>query len=196
LADPALDFQEPGEVSVEPEAGADSCASEEAFSEEASLEEASSEESTPEESTPEESTSEELAPEEEPAAETPDLAAPEAVREALARLSAAIGEDQAVPAGGLTPVPPKPAKPDSTVMVEVYDDAEPTAVPEPSPPLSEEEQLDLSPVENQDEELALGPIDIAGLEGVDLDKSHHAGGTVVKAKPMIKATPSGTIVPF
>jgi hypothetical protein len=54
--------------------------------------------------------------------------------------------------------------------------------------------MDLGPVERQDEELSIGPIDVKGLEGVDLDKSRHSG-TVIKAKPLVKATPSGTIVP-
>jgi hypothetical protein len=72
--------------------------------------------------------------------------------------------------------------------------AEPDSAP---PPLTEAEDPDQNPVERE-EELALGPIDVQGLEGVDLegadpDKSRHA--PVVKAKPMIKAAPSGPRAP-
>ena len=130
--------------------------------------------------TPDEAPAEEEAPE---AAETPDEApavegAPEAVgleggsagpaaRAALARLSAAFSEDLAdnVPAAN-SPAPDVPA------------------------PLTEEE--DLAPVARQDKELAVGPIDVQKPDAVDTEKSH---GTPIKAKPMVKAASSGTIVP-
>ena len=126
----------------------------------------------------------------EPGEEPGSWAGP-AARAALARLSAAIGEERAAAAQPDSTVLVGTVMADAgmpdTVVVELYSDAEqPEPGPAADPPLTEEEDLDLSPVEHQEEELAIGPIDVQSLEGVDLDKSRHSG-TVVKAKPMIKA---------
>ncbi len=119
-----------------------------------------------------------------------------AAREALARLSAAASEEGASFEEG-----PEFMRPDSTILVEMYEDSEPGPTPDAvtRTPLSEEEMMDLGPVEEVDEELALGAIDIPDLGDVDLDKSRLAdsrpGDSVVKARPLIKVLPANTIVP-
>ena len=123
-----------------------------------------------------------------PAPETPGSAA----REALARLSAAVREEQSALAAGASGQKPD-GGPDTTVMVELFEDAEALTLPESAPPLTEDEQMDLSPME-RDEELAIDPIDVEGLENVDLETSRLAR-TVIKAKPMVKVVPGNTIVP-
>jgi hypothetical protein len=56
----------------------------------------------------------------------------------------------------------------------------------PAPPLAEEDDLEPA-AEHQDEELAIGPIDVQDLAGVDLDQGRPDDGPVVKAKPLVKA---------
>jgi hypothetical protein len=109
-------------------------------------------------------------------------AAGPAVLAALARLSAAVGEERAA-LDNVLEARSQPAQPEP-------------AQPEPVPPGLEEaageppEESD--PAEHQDEELAIGPMDVQDLAGVDLDQSQPDGpdggdGPVVKAKPLVKA---------
>jgi len=118
-------------------------------------------------------------------------------REALARLSAAASEEGA----SFEENPAPELNPDSTLMVEMYEDREPVPAPavETRTPLSDEDMMDLGPMEEVDEELALGSIDLPDLGEVDLDQSRLSesmlGKSVVKAKPLVKVNPANTIVP-
>lgn len=90
----------------------------------------------------------------------------------------------------------------ATIMVEMYDDAEPSASPALTrTPLPEEDQMDLSAMEMEleaDEELAIDPIDVNNLD-IDLEKSRTAAKvlkhSVIKAKPLFKVSSGKTIVP-
>lgn len=137
----------------------------------------------------------------------------EAARQALARLSAATYEER----GGLElerisspPAQKYDAAPntrlpeqlvDRTIMVEYIEDTGigPQHLPDDTTtPLPEEDQMDLGPVEMEEEELAIEPIDLGDME-LDLEKSRAASSadsqTVLKAKPMVTALPNNTIVP-
>lgn len=138
----------------------------------------------------------------------------EAARQALARLSNTVddgtqplalelesqqpqeilAEDQAASSHHEEPIV------DRTIMVEYFEDADggPHHLPDDTAtPLPEEDQMDLGSVGQEDEELAIDPIDLGNME-FDLEKSRSDGSeegpTVVKAKPMVTAVPANTIV--
>lgn len=152
----------------------------------------------------------------EPTAAIPE-AVEEAARQALARLSAATHDEQ--PDLVLEQSSPKPSAPatmgnmglsdsnlpepivDRTIMVEYIEDSEagPDHLPDDTAtPLPEEDQMDLGSVETEDEELAIGPIDLGNVD-LDLEKSRAGdsedGQTILKAKPMVTVIPNNTILP-
>ncbi|MDL2226172.1 hypothetical protein LJB86_00740 [Deltaproteobacteria bacterium OttesenSCG-928-M10] len=129
-------------------------------------------------------------------------------REALARLSAAVQDEE--PTGQQPAETPSAGREEpagaalavdasDTVMVEMIDDADPTPnlAAETASPLSDDEQMDLSSMEG-DEELDIEPINVNDME-FDLEKSRPASGHgspgTLRAKPMVKVNPANTIVP-
>ncbi|MDR0881249.1 MAG: hypothetical protein LBP55_01700 [Candidatus Adiutrix sp.] len=129
----------------------------------------------------------------------------QAAREALDRLSAAVQEEQAAALAATKdskdsePEAKADLKADATVMVEIYDDGEASTAADTVTPLPDDELMDISQME-QDEDLAIENIDVAGLSDIDLDKSrlavdHSDGQSAIKAKPLTQARPGHTIVP-
>lgn len=130
-------------------------------------------------------------------------------RDALARLSAAVQDEDATVHQLSESVPPDWNEPAvatpamdaaNTVMVETINDADPAPnmAAETITPLSDDDQMDLSPIEG-DEELDIEPISITHME-FDLEKSRPVQGSggpkVLRAKPMAKVNPGETIVPI
>ncbi len=139
-----------------------------------------------------------------PAAENSEIIGAAAL-EALARFSAEVQEEQAALEEAVAnppqpaPAPEKLARADATVMVMLYEDSEPHFNPaDTATPPPEDELMDLSQVE-LDDELAIGPIDVAGLGELDLDKSRlpesRGPQLPIKARPMVQAIPGNTVVP-
>lgn len=84
---------------------------------------------------------------------------------------------------------------DSTIMVRMYDDQD-NSPSDGAFPLSKDEEMEIGPL---DDELSLEPIDVDGLEDIDLEKSQmprpRGDDSNPKAKPLSTVLPGNTIIP-